>query len=152
MAALVSGSRILYAMARAGRLPAPLGRVSKSGLTPWVATVVVTIGSLVLLPLGTVAVVAGLSSFASLLAFAFVNTAVVLLRVREPMLARPFRVPGSVRRVPVLSLIGIGLAFVLVTQLDMRVLAAGTLVVAMLLGAYALGHRRAFGGRAPREA
>ncbi|MBL9014881.1 MAG: amino acid permease [Myxococcales bacterium] len=135
MAALISGSRILYAMAREGRLPAALARVGVARRTPWVATLAVAGTALALVPLGDVAIVAGLTSFASLLAFAAVNASVVVLRVRAASTPRPFHVPWAVGRVPVLSLLGAVLALVLVTQLDTHVLVAGAVLLALLVGA-----------------
>ncbi len=141
MAALVSGSRILYAMAGAGKMPAVFARVARKRRTPWVATLVVMAGGLALLPLGRIAVIAGLSSFVSLLAFGTVNLALVILRKRDPQRRRPFRVPGAIRGVPVLPVVGMVLAFGLVTQLETRVIATGALIVAGALVLHFVGHR-----------
>ena len=138
MAAIVSGSRIVYAMARAGELPAILARVSRRRSIPTAATVLVALAALLLLPLGTVAVVASVSSFASLLAFTAVNTALVILRMRDPGHPRPFRVPLSIRRVPLLPIAGAGSALFLVVQLPPDVLAAGCVLVLAVIAVYVL--------------
>ena len=138
MAAIVSGSRIVYAMARAGELPAILARVSRRRSIPTAATVLVALAALLLLPLGTVAVVASVSSFASLLAFTAVNTALVILRMRDPGHPRPFRVPLSIRRVPLLPIAGAGSALFLVVQLPPDVLAAGCVLVLCVIAVYVL--------------
>ena len=138
MAAIVSGSRIVYAMARAGELPAILARVSRRRSIPTAATVLVALAALLLLPLGTVAVVASVSSFASLLAFTAVNTALVILRMRDPGHPRPFRVPLSIRRVPLLPIAGAGSALFLVVQLPPDVLVAGCVLVLAVIAVYVL--------------
>jgi amino acid transporter len=117
MAAIISGSRILFAMARAGHLPSRLGRVAHARRTPWTATVAIAVGGLALLPLAGVAVVASLSSFASLLAFAAVNASLIVLRVRAPAMNRPFRVRGAIGRIPVLPVLGAVFALALASQL-----------------------------------
>lgn len=140
MAAIISGSRILYAMADAGELPRVLSSVLNRR-TPWLATIVVAMLALVLLPLGSVAVVASISSFASLLAFATVNASVVVLRLRDPRRARPFRVPLSLGRWPILPLLGALSALFLASQLDAVSIACGAAFVVVSLGSYALMRR-----------
>lgn len=137
MASIVSGSRIFYAMARAGELPPALTRVSSRGHTPWAATLLITGMALLLVPLGSVAVVASLSSFASLVAFAAVNVALVRLRTRMPDLPRAFRVPLAIGRIPVLPVVGAISAMFLVSQLTLDVLYAGLLLVIVSVCAYA---------------
>ena len=138
LAAIISGSRILYAMAGANELPRPMGRLLPGRRTPWAATVLVGVGGLLLLPLGGVAVVASLSSFASLVAFAAVNVSIVLLRRRSPSHRRPFRVPWSIRGVPVPPVIGTLAIAVLLTQLDGTAIVSGVILTALTLGIHAL--------------
>lgn len=134
MAAIISGSRIVYAMSRSGELPGAFSRVLAGRHTPWLATIVVASLALGLLPLGGVAIVASLSSFASLLAFAAVNGSLVILRVRQPDLPRPFRVPLAIRAVPVIPLVGAAASLLLVTQLESAAIAYGVaLVIGLLL-------------------
>jgi len=141
MAAIMSGSRILYAMAGAGELPGVLSSVLKRRRTPWLATLAVAILALALLPLGSVAVVASISSFACLLAFATVNASVIVLRLREPRWARPFRVPLSLGRWPILPLLGGLSALLLASQLDRVSIACGVTLIVVSLGSYAMMRR-----------
>lgn len=138
MAAIISGSRILYAMGNAGAAPRPLTRVLRGRRTPWVATLVVMIIALALVPLGSIAVLASLTSFASLVAFATVNASLVILRVRQPALRRPFRVPVRIAAVPLIPLAGAIAAILLVTQLDLRVLAYGAALIVLALGTFTI--------------
>ncbi|MEM1508295.1 MAG: APC family permease [Thermofilaceae archaeon] len=55
------------------------------------------------------------ASLAVLLAFLFVNSALIALRFRNPSLARPFKVPLSVKHVPVLPLMANVLILVFLT-------------------------------------
>lgn len=142
MAAIVSGSRILYAMARAGELPKAIARVSRERRTPWVATLVITATALALLPLGKVAVIASLSSFAALLAFAAVNASLVILRFRAPNQKRPFRVPLAIGRLPLLPLFAAVATMLLVTQLEARVLGYGTVLVVGVVVAHTVFMRK----------
>jgi APA family basic amino acid/polyamine antiporter len=143
LASLLSGSRLLYGMARGGDLPRPLAAVLPARKTPWLATLVVAGVAAGLLPLGEVAIVASVSSFASLLAFAAVNVALLVLRYRDPGLERPFRVPLSIGRFPVLPALGAAAALALVSQLAGTALIAGLGLVAVALVLYVtVGRRR----------
>jgi len=135
LAGIVTGSRMIYGMAKAGALPAAAARVLPRRRTPWVATLVVVALAGALLPLGRVDVVASVSSFGSLTAFAAVNLALLVLRRRAPDRPRPFRVPFAIGNTPVLAIVGIAASAVLITQLDRRTAAADGERTPMLGGA-----------------
>jgi APA family basic amino acid/polyamine antiporter len=133
--ALVSvlvAARVVFGVARKHNLPKILAAVLPGRKTPWAATVAVTVVAAALIPFGKVAVVASLSSFAGLLAFAAVNIALIVLRIREPDKERPFRVPGSIGRVPILPVIGVIATVGIATQLDRTALVTGVGVLAAL--------------------
>ena len=136
---LLAASRMLYGMAREGDLPRALGAVSRRR-TPWVATLAVAALAVATLPLGGIAALAGVSSFAALLGFGAVNLALIVLRRREPTRERPFRVPLSVGGIPVLPVLGIAMTLLLATQFTLPVYVAG--VVAIALSAAAVFARR----------
>ena len=98
LVSILVASRVVFGIARDGELPRSWAKVSAGRKSPWVATLVVAAVAVALVPFGNVGVVASLSSFASLLAFATVNVALVVLRYREPQHSRPFRVRGSIGR------------------------------------------------------
>lgn len=91
---IIGASRVLYALARTGFVPAPFARVHPRFRTPWVG--VVCIGGLCMLaPLfgRTVLVwMINAGSFATVVAYLFVPIAFLVLRRREPHMPRPFRV------------------------------------------------------------
>jgi len=113
---LVVATRLLFGMARDGQMPAVLAAILPPRKTPWVAALVLLAGAAALLPMGRVEAVASLSSLASLLAFTAVHAALIVLRFREPRLARPFRMPIAVGRLPLLPVLGILVAAGLLTQ------------------------------------
>lgn len=137
---LVSVSRLLFAMARDGLLPAPLARISGRRKVPWVAALALFAAACALLPLGKVEATAGVSALGILLVFAGVQVALILLRRSRPGAKRPFRVPLSIGWLPLPAALGIaGCAFLLL-QLPMRAwLIAGGAIAA---GVAALWWRR----------
>ena len=125
LASILVASRVLFGMARERALPAVLDRVLAKRKTPWVATLVTSAIAMAMLPLGKVEIVASISSFAALLAFVAVNVALIALRRRDPDRERPFRVPFTIRGVPVLPMLGVLASVALLTRRDYRALLIG---------------------------
>jgi basic amino acid/polyamine antiporter, APA family len=90
---LLGQSRIFWTMSKDGLLPPFIGRVHPRFHTPWITSIVT--GLAVALPAGflTVRDAGSLVSIGTLLAFVIVAAAVIVLRLREPALPRPFRTP-----------------------------------------------------------
>lgn len=57
--------------------------------------------------------------------FAVINASVILLRYRAPDALRPFRVPGSIGRLPVIPAVGIVSTLLLLIQLESLALMVG---------------------------
>ena len=86
-------TRVFFAMARDGLLPAAFARVHPRYNTPHVVTAVTGLFALIfagLLPVGSLA---DYSNSGTLFAFAMVAVAVMVLRVRDPARPRSFRAP-----------------------------------------------------------
>lgn len=104
IAVLYTLSRIIFTMSRDGLLPARLGKLSPRTQTPVFTTWTLALGLAVLAALVPLNELAAAISLGTLVAFAVVNVAVLMLRRTQPDLERPFRVPlGPV--IPVLAII-----------------------------------------------
>jgi amino acid transporter len=93
-ALVMSYSRLPLAMAQDGMLPAVFGKLQPKTRAPWVAIVVLATGWALCLGLGferLVTIDILVYGLALLLEF----VALVALRLKEPELRRPFRVPGG---------------------------------------------------------
>ena len=90
---LLGQSRIFWTMSKDGLLPPFIGKVHPRFKTPWITSIVT--GLAVALPAGflTVREAGSLVSIGTLLAFVIVAIAVLVLRMREPELNRPFKTP-----------------------------------------------------------
>jgi APA family basic amino acid/polyamine antiporter len=137
LVSILVAARVTFGIAREQNLPKVLAAVLPGRKTPWAATVAATAVAAALVPFGKVEVVASLSSFAGLLAFAAVNSALIVLRIREPDKARPFRVPGRIGRVPILPVLGVIMTVGIATQLEPTALVTGIVTLAAL-SVYAL--------------
>ncbi|MGH9523738.1 MAG: APC family permease [Terriglobales bacterium] len=93
-ALVLSYTRVPYAMAMDGMLPKVLTRVHPKTGAPWVAIVVCATAWCLCLPLGfEKLILIDIMLYGGSLMLEFV--ALVVLRVREPEMPRPFRVPGG---------------------------------------------------------
>jgi APA family basic amino acid/polyamine antiporter len=90
---MLGQTRVFYSMSRDGLLPRWVNTIHPKFRTPWITTLV--LGVAVSIPAGflTVTEASHLVSIGTLLAFAIVSAGVMVLRVREPALHRPFRTP-----------------------------------------------------------
>jgi APA family basic amino acid/polyamine antiporter len=90
---LMGQSRIFFTMSKDGLLPPFVNKIHPKYHTPYITTILV--GVAVAIPAGflTVREAGSLVSIGTLLAFAIVSAGVLVLRIREPGLHRPFRTP-----------------------------------------------------------
>lgn len=90
---LMGQARVFYTMSKDGLLPQFVNKIHPKYRTPYITTILTGIG--VSLPAGflTVREAGALVSIGTLLAFAIVSAGVLVLRIREPGLHRPFKVP-----------------------------------------------------------
>ncbi len=124
-------SRLPAVLAEDGYLPRVLSRRLRRGGAPWVAVLACSAAWILSLGLSFERLVSlDILLYGSSLVLEFV--ALVVLRVREPHLARPFRVPGGVAGAVAL---GVGpvalLAFALVKNADERIGPMNALVFAL---------------------
>lgn len=133
---LIAISRLAFSMARDGEIPVVVARLGPKRGTPWIASLITFGLSVALLPIGDIAILAGLSSFAALLAFFAVNVALIALRYRHPDHKRPFRVPLNIGRFPVLPVLAIASILFLLAYFDWKIYIAGGVAVALTGVAY----------------
>ena len=92
-AVMMIGTRIMYAMGRDGWLPHQAARVNAGG-TPTIATLITTVVAIGLIATGTFQKLVAIASFFLAANYFICCLALVVLRRREPALARPFRAWG----------------------------------------------------------
>jgi len=135
---LVATSRLAFSMGRDRELLPIFGSVLDRRGTPWVAAGLAFGVASVFLPVGDLKTLAELSSFSALLAFLSVNVALVVLRYTQPRHPRPFRVPLTIGRLPLLPLAAIGSILVLLLQFDRQIYIVGGILFALILVAFVL--------------
>ena len=122
---LVATSRMIYGMASTDALPRFLAWVEPHRRTPMRA-IALSLGLAIAFALtGELAFAAGASNFAIFVAFVAVCVSLAVLRFKQPDLPRPFRLPLSWGRLPLLPVLGVVLVALQMGNLSPDVLALG---------------------------
>lgn len=97
--------RIFFSMARDGLLPSAFAKVHPRFRTPWGSTIItgIAVGSAAMVT--SLDEMVDLTNIGTLFAFILVCIGVMVLKVKDPLRERPFRVPGGMI-LPVLGVIG----------------------------------------------
>jgi APA family basic amino acid/polyamine antiporter len=90
---LMSQPRIFFSMSRDHLLPAGVSAVHPRFGTPYITTIITGVIVALVAGLTPINVVGEMTSIGTLFAFVVVSAAVIMLRIRRPDAARPFKVP-----------------------------------------------------------
>ena len=137
---VIATSRVVFSMARDKEIASVFARLLPVRQTPWVAAILTFAMATVLVPIGSVKILAEMSSFAALVAFFVVNVVLIVLRYRLPGHKRPFRVPLAIGRMPVLPVLAIASIVLLLIYFEWPIYAAGG--IALAASALAFGVRQ----------
>jgi APA family basic amino acid/polyamine antiporter len=125
---LVASSRLMYGMADREALPSPLAYVHPRYQTPLVATAVALLISAGFALFGDIGPVAEAANFAIFIGFAAVNLSLIVLRFTTPELERPFRIPVSIGRLPLVPVAALVSIAVMIGHLDSGAILIGLLI------------------------
>jgi APA family basic amino acid/polyamine antiporter len=109
---MLGQTRIFLGMAKDGLLPFSIfGKIHDTFKTPYRSTVLVGLIVSLVAAFTPIDKVSEMCSMGTLLAFSMISIAVVVLRIRQPHLERPFRTPALLIIGPLGTLFNIGLMF-----------------------------------------
>jgi APA family basic amino acid/polyamine antiporter len=148
-AGLIGVSRLTYSMGQHRQLPELLRALHPRFRTPYVAILVFgAVACLAIVP-GQADFLGVIYAFGAMLSFTIAHASVIALRIKQPDVERPWRSPGNVRIggrvVPALAVfggLGTGIALIVATVLDLRVVVSGVLWLALGIGVYVVYRRR----------
>lgn len=127
---MIATSRVAFSMARDREISSVFARLLAVRQTPWIAALLTFAMAAMLVPIGSVKILAEMSSFAALVAFFAVNMVLIVLRYRMPGHNRPFRVPLAIGRLPVLPVLAIASIVLLLIHFEWQIYVAGGLALA----------------------
>jgi amino acid transporter len=144
LAVLLEYARILYSSGRDRAWPTPvsqvLGRIYPTTRTPVVASLAIGAAALTLTAVSDYAAAVTFASLTVVVTFALIALSALVSRLREPELARPYRMPLW-PLTPVVALAGVAVTVLLQTGRDLAVV-AGILAAGLLYDALYLRRRR----------
>jgi APA family basic amino acid/polyamine antiporter len=112
-AGMLGASRLAYYMGQRRQLPSAISKVSQNARVPLNAILIFSVIAGVLIAIGHISLLADLYAFGAVLAYSLAHASIIALRIKEPNLARPFKIPLNIRikgkEIPVTAVIG-GLA------------------------------------------
>lgn len=126
---MLGSSRIIYGMSDSLHLPNILSKIHFSRRTPWTAIIVTSVLSLLFVFAGDIAFVANVANFTLFVTFFVINTALIVLRFKEPQTVRPFRVPFTIGKFPLIALLGMLFSVFMLLQLEAKVILVGVAIV-----------------------
>ncbi len=96
-AGMLGMSRLAYSMGQHRDLPPAVSRLHPTRRTPATAIMVLGVLSALLIIPGRLEILAAAYVFGAMLSFTFAHVSIIGLRVREPGMPRPFRIPVNLR-------------------------------------------------------
>jgi basic amino acid/polyamine antiporter, APA family len=112
-AGIIGASRLAYFMGLRQQLPGFIGSVSKHSHVPLTSIIIFAGLACILVITGQITIMADLYAFGAMLAYTMAHISIIALRIKEPDLKRPFKIPLNIkikgREIPVPAVIG-GLA------------------------------------------
>jgi APA family basic amino acid/polyamine antiporter len=112
-AGMLGTSRLAYFMGMRKQLPSALSRVSSRSRVPQNAIIMFSVIASILIATGRVTILVDIYAFGAMLAYTAAHASIIALRIKEPDLPRPFKIPLNIRirqrEIPITAVIG-GLA------------------------------------------
>jgi basic amino acid/polyamine antiporter, APA family len=146
---MIGVSRLTYSMGQYRQLPEGLRALHPRFRTPYVAIVVFGLVACITILPGQADFLGTIYAFGAMLSFTIAHLAVIALRVKQPDKERPYRGPGAIRfrgyDLPLFALVGglgTGIAWIVVTVLNVETLIAGALWLTFGTGTYVIFRRR----------
>jgi basic amino acid/polyamine antiporter, APA family len=148
-AGMIGVSRLTYSMGQYRQLPEGLRALHPKFRTPYIAIMVFGLVACITILPGKADFLGTIYAFGAMLSFTIAHLAVIALRIKQPDKERPYRGPGSIRfrgyDLPLFALVGglgTGIAWIVVTVLNVETLVAGAIWLALGIGTYVIFRRR----------
>jgi len=137
---ITAASRMFYGMARVADFPSVLANV-RHRRVPLNALILTVTVALVFLLLGNIKTLAAATDALIYLIFLLVNVVVIVLRYTRPHLHRPFRIRGTIGRLPVVPVLAFIVVLVVARELERDSLWMVGVVLVVGLGAHLVSRR-----------
>jgi APA family basic amino acid/polyamine antiporter len=148
-AGMIGVSRLTYSMGQYRQLPERLRVLHPRFRTPYVAIMIFGLVACVTILPGQADFLGTIYAFGAMLSFTIAHMALIALRIKQPDVERPWRGPGNLtwrgHDLPLFAIfggLGTGIAFVVVTILNLETLVAGAIWLSIGMTTYVVFRRR----------
>jgi basic amino acid/polyamine antiporter, APA family len=148
-AGMIGVSRLTYSMGQYRQLPERLRALHPRFRTPYVAIMIFGLVACITILPGEADFLGTIYAFGAMLSFTIAHMAVIALRVKQPDKERPYRGPGTIpvrgHELPLFAVVGglgTGIAWVVVTVLNLETLVAGAIWLTLGIATYVIYRRR----------
>jgi len=123
---LIGASRQIYGISKNYKKLNKLSKVSTRRKTPHIAVIFTAVVAICFSLIGNIGTVAEITNFAVFATFILINGALIFMRLKERKpYTKGFRVPLSIRKIPVPAVLGLVSSLFLLLQLPMFVILSG---------------------------
>lgn len=112
---MIGSSRVLFGMSKETKFLELFSFVSPKRKTPFTALILVLLITCGFALIGNIETVALITTLFIFVTFIIVNLSVIVLRVREKEMIRPYRIPLNIKNIPVISVLGIIITLILLS-------------------------------------
>lgn len=112
---MLGSSRVIYTMGKENKKLNIFSRILEKRQTPVFALLTAAIIAGLFSLIGDIKLVALITNFLVFITFIIINVTVIYLRVKQKNLVRPFKIPGNIKGIPVISILAIMMLVVLLS-------------------------------------
>ena len=109
-AGMLGASRLAYFMGQRQQLPSFFSKLGKKSHVPMNSILIFSAIAIALIGTGRVELLADLYAFGAVLAYTLAHASIIALRIKEPDLPRPFKIPLNItirgRQIPLTAILG----------------------------------------------
>ena len=144
---MLATSRILYGIGRSFSPGNVFARLHSRRHTPWLATLVIMVFSMLFLGFGDIGIVANITDFLIFFTFIIINLSVIRIRYLGYGKGRGFRIPLNIGRFPVIPALGMLSCIVLMAYMDPGVILHSVLLIVIGLVFFEILERKGIRAR-----
>lgn len=104
---MLGSSRVLLNISRESKLLKMFAFVSPKRKAPLAALILILVVMMAFALIGNIEIIARIATIFIFITFIVVNLSVIVLRIRDKNLKRPYRIPLNIKNIPVISILGI---------------------------------------------
>ncbi len=138
---LLAASRIVFGIAEDKEFPNIIAKIHPKTHTPHIAVLLVMLMTIAFALIEDISFVAGATDFLLFAIFIIINSAVIALRIKQPEINRPFRIPLSIKNIPLTAILGILTSIALLIHIELEVMSLALILTALGLVFYFISHK-----------